>query len=950
MKTGIVIALIFAVLGAGAQTQSTKNPSVTIRGTVILADENTPAIGAVVKLNAADSAKLTRRGRVVASGADGKFTIYSTEKKSDITIEYTGYKPKKVEIPAGKSVVDLGSINLFVEPFNIGSVVVAGKASMSKVVGDTVQFNAAAFKTNPDATTEDLLKKMPGVTTDESGNVQSQGQSIGKVYVNGKEYFDDPSLALKSLPQDAVESIQMYDDKSDQAKFSGFDDGERVRAINIVTKKGVMNSTFGKAYVGYGTDGRYSAGVGVNTFTDKHRFTITAQANNVNNQGFTLSDIASGSGRGGGRGRFSSGGNDLAGFSTTSRGGITQSVMAGVNYTGELSKKFKLTGSYFFSWRQADVWNLRSQDYLTTPRNYNSSDTSMGYETSHNLRLRSEWNPNENNRIIFNPSLNYTLNYGNSINRSTTLMEGALSNGAINNYGTNLARMDGSADLWWQHRFAKAGRTMSIGGVIGGRKDMGRRNQYSIYESLSDDGLLTPETLKQIADVTSSGYNFTASATYTEPISKSSRLSANYSISYDKTITNKDGFNWDEAVQDYIARDTTTTNYINRNYTTHLAGIGYSLVKDKMINLSAGVNYQNATLNNKQITLTKDEPVKTSTAFEAVLPSLRLSLTPKKGHNLNIDYNTSSIFPSVTQLQDMINTDNPLQVSKGNANLKQSYSHRLFLRYNFSDTEKNLNLNIFGSATATSDYIATHRRFLAADTVVNSTVIVRGAQYSEPVNLQGYFNASLFTTFGFGIKPIKSNVNITAHYRYSRTPSMQDYTSYISDVNSFGGNISLTSNISENIDFTLSYRPRVNLSQGGAGNFDRYFSHDASAFINVIFLKHFFVNADASWRNTFGTQASYSQHYALINGAIGAKFLKNNSAEVRLSVYDALGQNRSLWQSTTDTYTQISQSQVLQQYFMLSFTYKFDTRKGAARGTNDAPAERQRGMGGMRMH
>lgn len=931
----LAIAILTSSLGALAQT-------VTIKGKVMLLDETLPVVGAIVKLNAADTAKLYQKGRVVVTGADGRFTIYSKEKKSDLTIGYLGYEDLKVGIEEGKSTVDIGTVTLKPSALLVERVTVTGQASMSKVSGDTVQFNAAAFKTNPDATTEDLLKKMPGVTTDENGNLESQGQAITKVYVNGKEYFDDdPSLALKSLPQDAVESIQLYDDKSDDAKFSGFDDGQRVRAVNIVTKKGVMNSTFGKAYVGYGTDARYSAGVGVNTFSDKHRFTVVAQTNNVNNQGFTLSDIASSSSGRGGRGRFSGGSNDLSGFSTPSYGGITQSAMAGINYNGQFSEKFKMSGSYFFNWRAADVWSVRDQEFLTTPRNYHSADSSLGYESSHRLQLRTEWNPNENNRFIFNPSVNYSLNHGSKISRSITMLDGVDNNRADNAYGTRLARFNGSMDLWWQHRFNESGRTMSLGAVASGSSDNGRRTQISDYEALALDGTMNPELLRQIGKITSSGYSVTGSATYTEPISKRSRLSANYSITYDQTISDKLGFNWDDYVQQYISEDTTTTNYINRNYTTQLVGLGYSFVKDKVLNLSAGVNYQHASLNNAQTTLRSPDAVMTRSAFEAVLPSVRMSFNPKKGQSLNVDYNTNSVFPSVTQLQTVLNTDNPLQVSRGNADLKQSYSHRLSLRYNYSNTEKNLNFNLYGSASATSNYISTHRRFLEADSVVGGTTIVRGAQYSEPVNLQGYYAASLYSTFGFGIKPIKSNMNVTLFYRYSHTPSMQDNITYMSASNRIGANVSLTSNISENIDFTLSYRPGVNLTQGGTGRFDRYFSHDLTAFVNVIFLKHFFINADASWRNSFGTQESYTQHYALVNGAIGAKFLKNNSAEIRLAVYDALGQNNSLRQSATDTYIQTVTSAVLKQYFMLSFTYKFDTRKKGAStsSTSSTPTE-----------
>lgn len=929
IKKAIFLSLLLYIGVATAAAQST-----TIRGRVIFANDSLAAIGAVVKLNAEDTAKINRKGRVVATDANGDFQIVTSEKKIALTISYLGYADKTIDVPTDKRTVNLGKIALKESAFDVESVKVIGQASMSKIEGDTIQYNAAAFKTNPDATAEDLLKKMPGVTTDENGAVQSQGQSISKVYVNGKEYFqDDPTLALKSLPVDAVESIQMYDDQSDDAKFSGFDDGQRVRAVNIVTKKSFMNSISGKAYAGYGTSGRYSVGGRVNMFSDKHTLTIIAQGNNVNNQGVSMSDISQGGGGRGGRGQWRGSSNDLAGFTTPAFGGVMENYMAALNYNGQLSDKVKLELSYSYAGRNADVWSSKEQEYLTTTRNFASIDSSLGFNNAHRFRARLEWNPTEYDRINFNPSLDYSNNFGGSGNISQTTIDNVLSNVSASQYSTMLERMSGSADLWWQHRFKKAGRTLSIGAVVSGRKDLGNRNQYSAYTS----NVMQLDTINQLGNVSVAGYTFTGSATYGEPISKRSRLLANYSITYDRTISDKQGLNWDEAMMQYALLDTTTTVYVNRNYTTHLAGFGYNYVLEKTLNLTVNVNYQNSTLNNDQATLRTTQPIGNSYTFQAVLPSASLSYTPKKGQNLKFDYNANSIYPSVTQLGDVLNVDNPLQVSKGNPNLRQSYSHQGSLRYNYANTEKNLNFNLYASGTFTQDYIATDRRFLTADTIVNGTTIVKGAQYSEPVNLQGYSNAGLHANFGFGIKPIMSNFNISTFYRYTRTPSRNDGIDYISDAHRIGVGLALTSNISENIDFTVAYRPGLNFTKGGTGRFDRYFSHDVSVFANIIFAKYFFVNADLTWRNSFGTQETYSNHYALLNAAIGAKFLRNRQAEIRLSVYDALGQNRAVWQSASDTYTQITRSQVLSQYFMLTFTYTFGSRKTAAASTSDRP-------------
>ncbi|MEG1606881.1 MAG: carboxypeptidase-like regulatory domain-containing protein, partial [Mucinivorans sp.] len=532
----VALTLCLGILSAAGQSTT-----VTIKGKVVDKADGSPLIGAFIKLNAADTVGLKKSGRMVASSENGAFTIISHEKKSDITISYLGYAPIKIDIPAGKKLVELGNINLIEEGRQIGAVVVTGKATMGKNEADTIQYNAAAFKTNPDGSAEDLLKKMPGVTTDESGNVQSQGQKIAKVMVNGKEYFDDdPAMALKNLPVDAVESMQMYDDQSEQSKFSGFDDGQRVRTLNIVTKKGVMNSTFGKVYAGYGLNGQYTAGAGVNMMRDNHRITIVAQSNNVNNQGFTLNDI--GQGASGGRGRMGGGGNNAGAFTTSSRGGIMQTNMAAINYNGQFAEKLKLSASYSFSGRSADQVSTRKQNYLVQPRYYQQGASSLGYEYQHRLFARAEWSPNQANKITFTPRVNYALNHGISTNVSSTstAKEGTLTNSSKNSYDTKYESYDLSGDLWWQTRLGKAGRVLSLGTVLSGKKNWGDRYQNSLYGSLDDASAWVPDSLKQRGYIDGSEYTITGSATYTEPLSKRSRLSANYTINHNKSMSNRE--------------------------------------------------------------------------------------------------------------------------------------------------------------------------------------------------------------------------------------------------------------------------------------------------------------------------------------------------------------------------------------------------------------------------
>ena len=885
---------------------------ITIKGKVIGSDDGKPIPGAYVMINPTepDVAK-----RTVLTGLEGEFTIVSREKSTTLSISFIGYKDYRKPIdPSSGRTVDLGTIRMLPEAITTNEVKVTAQAPMATMRGDTLQYNAAAFKTNPDASSEDLLKKMPGVTTDENGAVEVHGQTVGKVYVDGKEYFaDDPALALKTLPADVVASMQVFNDKSDESKFSGFDDGERIKAINIVTKSGVSSSAFGKVYAGYGTDNRYSLGAAANIFNPTHRWTILAARNNVNNQGFTLNDIASAmTGRRGGMG----GGIDASQFTTGVRGGIQTTTMAGLNYQGDFSK-VKINGSYFFNNVNADIWRAITQNYNTEGnRQYYDTTATRGYNYQHRANLRIEWNPNETNRIFFRPRVTYSTNHGHSANLTSTWLNAMETNTAANRYATKLGTYDASANLFWMHRFGKAGRTLSVGGSVGGSNGWGDRTQQSEYGSLdetgdeSTDGLslldlytkatgdLTYSTLNQIGTLGTPGFDASGRVSYAEPLSPSSRLQFSYRIGYDKTDSKILSYDWDPLLNEILELDPTTSNLFNRDQTRHAGTIGYNWVKKDKMTLNASLSYQYTTLNDDE---TYPRELENRYHFDAWLPRVRFEWKPTKMQSLQFEYRRSTSTPTVNQLQDVLNVSNPLQVYYGNPDLKQSYTDRLQVSYNIANPEKSTNFHLFAFANLTQDYIATHRRYLTADEEIKGITVVKGAQVSTPVNLNGYVNANLFGIYSFRIQPVRSNMNIGFRYQFAKTPSMEDHERYLSYSNRMGMNLSLTSNISENVDFTIAYRPSLNFTvskqkdraSGQADRtFDRYIGNDLAAFLNVFLWKGLFINADATWRNSVGTQSSYTQHYALLNAAIGYKFLKYKQAEVRLSAYDLLNQNR----------------------------------------------------------
>ncbi|MEP6747825.1 MAG: carboxypeptidase regulatory-like domain-containing protein, partial [Bacteroidota bacterium] len=243
------------------------------------------------------------------SNGRGSFTFRGVPADTFLlSISYIGYEPVDQQVVPSDTTTSLGIILVPKKTKALEGVVIIAKTPPAQQKGDTTNYNASAFKVNPDATTEDLIKKMPGITVDKNGTVTAHGDQVQKVTIDGKDFMgDDATAALRNLPSEVVDKIQVFDRLSDQAAFTGFDDGNSVKAINIVTKSGIKNGQFGRIYAGYGTAGRYNAGGNVSTFEGSRRISVVGTFNNINQQNFSSQDLL-GVTSGGGGGNFGGGG------------------------------------------------------------------------------------------------------------------------------------------------------------------------------------------------------------------------------------------------------------------------------------------------------------------------------------------------------------------------------------------------------------------------------------------------------------------------------------------------------------------------------------------------------------------------------------------------------------------------------------------------------------------
>ena len=327
----------------------------TIRGTLMDPIEGIAVKGATVQLlNPSDSSAI----KSTVSDSSGTF-LFTNLSLGDYVLRSTsiGFETllRAVALTDSMPSLELDDVYIPKKTTTLEGLVTVASAPAVSQKGDTTQFSAGQYKVNPDATVEDLIKKMPGITVDRSGTVTAQGEQVRKVTVDGKDFFgDDATMALKNLPSEVVDKIQVFDRLSDQAQLTGFDDGNSVKAINIVTKSQVTNGQFGRIYAGYGTDQRYQAGGNISFFSGDRRVSFVGNFNNVNQQNFASQDLlglTSSGGRGGGGGSYRGGGGGSDNFSVGMQPGISKTNAFGINFSDKWGKKnnVDVAASYFFN-------------------------------------------------------------------------------------------------------------------------------------------------------------------------------------------------------------------------------------------------------------------------------------------------------------------------------------------------------------------------------------------------------------------------------------------------------------------------------------------------------------------------------------------------------------------------------------------------------------------------
>lgn len=822
-------------------------------------------------------------------------------------------------------VVDLGKLALNKSYRTLAEVVVTDETPI-KVKGDTVAYNAGAFKTKPNATVEDLLKKLPGVQVEKDGTVKAQGESVQKIYVDGKEFFgNDPKLATKNLAADMIDQVEVYDDMSEQSKFSKIDDGSRAKAINLKLKKDKKKGVFGKANAGLGTNQRYDAGLTANYFKGATQLALIGKANNTNNVGFTVSDMmglfgGGGFGGGGGNMMMMRGGGNLSGAGS-GPAGITKTASIGLNYRDVWSKKIDLTSSYFFnhaaaantrkSFRQTFLKDATLEgDQLTQSENTNDN---------HRFNLNLTYVIDSMNSIIYSPNVSIQ---NSSANTTDTLFTGERNESAVTKLNENRTINDNSGDginwnnnLIWRRKLGKAGRTFSAN-LTNTISRSNRAGQSSGQQRFYSNGQLVRDSLyNQQYDQRNTTDNYGITLSYTEPISRDKTLELNYGYNNNATGSDRKTFAFNNVSGKFENPVDRLTNQFENNTTFNRFGTNLRITKKKY-NYQLGLSLQQTTL--------KSDNLSTKTFIEQkytnLFPTAAFNYNFARNKNIRFNYRGRTNQPSVTQLQPIRDVSNPPYFTEGNPDLRQEFVNNFSLSYNFFDMASFRNLFAFVTFSNTGNKI------------VNSTVqLPFGNQLSRPVNVDGVYNASGTFNLGFPIKKMKGgNFNTNTRINYSRDVSLVNETkNFIRNI-TLGEDLRLSYNFKEKLDLSASAGvtyTSANYSIQKNRN-EAYFTHLYSADLSYTFPGHFILATDVDYTANTGRSDGFNQSFTMWNASFAKQLFKSKKAELKFSVYDLLKQNQSISRTVRENYIEDVQNTVLQRFFSLSFTYNLNKMGG----------------------
>lgn len=885
----------------------------TIHG--VVADSNAHALpDAVISIYRNSDSVVVQRFK-----SDKQGIFLSNDLKSSesylLSVEYLGYDTYFQNLNKGvkDSILEITGITLIPSSTLLNTTVIEADRDPVKVKGDTIEFAASSYKTAPNSTADEILKRLPGVEVNKDGTVNAQGEQVQQIYVNGKKFFGtDPKIALQNLPADAIESIQVFDEKSDQSKFSGLDDGVRDKTINFKLKPRYSSGNFGTITAGYGTDERFDDKGLWNKFSPTEQLSLLGAANDVSKQTFTTQDYSTyaggsstGGNSGGGGGRNSGGGggsgtpNATPGFTTTFSGGI--------NYNNTASPKTEINTNYFFN--RFD----RTFDVLSNRQNFVPAVYSNVTQSLQNII-------NDNHRFFFSidhkidsfNSIKFTTNFSYSDNNNSTNSDAQTLNGT-NLLVNDIARLNttvgngftNSNTLLYRHRFTKAGRTFSINAGIAPSKTTSNINingLNSYFDSLSNK---TSDSTLQLDTRHNTKVSYNATLSYTEPITP--QMTVELTATHQRTNNISDRTVYKTANGETLLDAILSNNYDN-HFDHNRGGFNYRFVY-KTWQLTTGVQYEQSILYSTSNYGIIDR------AYYNFLPIVRFKYTFAQGETASLDYETNLNEPSISQLQPITDYSDPINIRVGNPDLNPEYQHRARIRY-----------NKFNRKTFTSFFIFTNIAYTANKIQDAQFISPKFISTFKPVNVDNDFAINNYVGLGLPISQQKLRVNFSLNSGYGRSINPVNNVLNVTDKLTLGGNMRWDLRIRDT--FELGFQTRITYTSSKYSlntslNKD-YSFHDYDLNAACILPWNTRISSDLAYSFYLGSQFNNIAPIPIWNASFSKYLWNDKRAELKFSVFDILNRNIGFSRTSAANYIEDDRTKSLGRYGLVSFIYNIN--------------------------
>ncbi len=909
---GIVVcffALVFRTETATAQASRFEAAGVVVDST------GAGLPGATVVALTREDSVLTRFS---TTDRDGAFTLRRVPEGAYVLqITYVGFRTHRQDMDLSGGDYDAGTIALETSTVELDELVVGAEHVPIVVKADTLEYNAAAFAARPNDMVEDLLRRLPGIEVEDDGTIRAQGEEVQKVLVENKEFFgDDPAIATRNLPANVVEKVQVYDKASDMEEFTGIEDGEDVKTINLDLKEEAEKGYFGHLTGGYGSDERYDGDVSVNRFGPAAQLSLIGNVNNVNRQNFSFGDIVTllgGMEAMGGRLVLQDGGGLF-----NNRDGLSETVSAGFNANRDFGANTSAHASYFLSNVDNRQDRVAQQQQLLGPVQSSFVNETGGRNTdnlTHRLTLNALHEFSDGHDLRLRGDLRAGTSSLTNISETATLARGVSVNEALTDYRSDSDNLGGNGSLTWRRRLDEKGRSL-VGEVRGSLNDDEMSGDLHSVTKFLEGNVLSSDEIMQLQTRPGNSFHSTQKLSYIEPVGEGGRLELQVETRQIEEERRQSVFDMVSGAS--VFNDRLSSGY-DRTYSYVQGGVRYQASGEKF-KAGIGANLQRSSLNGIIVDASGTASRgRIENAYTHVLPRAHFNYDLGERTDFWMEYSSRAREPSVTDLQPLTDNTNPLLVRAGNPALKPEYRHNLNLRFSFYDPFTFMKVFVF----ARSEYVNN-------DIVQSRMVDERLRQVITPVNADGAWIFSGSVHFGMPVRPLGVEVDVANNPFFERSLEYINGAENSARILRHTLDVSLSNRNTDLFDLRAGARYAFNAtdySLNEAQNqqyVNRTYYADATLYLTEKWRVGGSLNYRLYSREVFGDVDSVP-----ILGASIARSVMNERADIELAGFDLLGRNEDVRFSNTNTYIREERIASLGRHILLKFSYRLSPSSGA---------------------